>query len=898
MPRTIVEKLEIFFFVLCNRLSGGRDDWDRAVVKVTKELKVLLKSSWLQKIVASHHEYRKVIVEAMFASAVRVGDLDLVSWLITEGIDPELPIQMTGFRSVVCVGWISNYDTCHMTPIEVAFCKSDIDLTSLLIAKDVMASRRLSSMSSAELVVTEVGNSRSAQLRLLELVLHEDTTLSVAQCLRALSLAACDGSFDCARLLLEEIRLRDCKSACTTELLRIAVIIGHDNIVDALLEEGANVNGNCCNIDLLEGGFSKTERFPHFARSPIAAALLGGRSSIFRVLLNRGASPNGHLLKEPTPLQCAAYMDDTEAIGILDEFHANINQITERPMTGMGFFDVSLERTALQVAIDADNTRATYALLERGAKLLGGELSMAIKNNFSAIYDTLLDLGASVNDTLPESNGSALEHAILNRNEPMVHRLLSSDRYTYCAGALCASVSIREIGNLSQHAMVNAIMRNRKSPTYENLLLEGTALAIATNRGDTSLVSLLLSKGIRSTHCFHSDAWHGGEEDLSRERHSNWWRHPSGSMSVLASTVRANPGIVALLLQSGYYVDEVTFCTAAQYSRRPVFEMVLGKAMETNHGLFPQAKRAPLQCAISSGNMETIELLLQHGAELDMAAPGFDQFAFQHVAEPMRLQLIKLLLGAGIDVRAQRSSFFQNALVSAIYQHDMESVGLFLEAGADVNASLGPGHQSMLQMAVGAGALEVVEMILDRGGKVDYGSLEISVRKGCFGLVEALLVACDHGHEFEDSEHPQAWAELASLSHGIGHLDLQQLFLHVSISVASFSQSRFPGDSRALYQTGRSTTTEPLQSNKPGQGPSIPHSEWNSNLSEERPFPQARDGCRDITQVVEQESQSGTTEATTFANYMVNMGESCQVLDSEPHDYTDDLFDMFIQIPD
>lgn len=834
MPRTIVEKIEIFFFVLCNGLAGGHDGWDRAVVKVTAELKLLLQSSWLQKIVASHHEYRKVIVEAMFASAVRVGDLDLVSWLLTEGADPELPVQMTGFRSGICMDWISNYDTCNMTPIEVAFCKSDIDLASPFIAKGVMASRRLSSMSSAEIVVTEVGNSRSAQLRLLQLVLHEDKTLSVAQCLRALSLATRNESFDCARLLLEEIRLRDCKSACITELLRIAVIIGHDNIVDALLEEGANVNGNCCNIDLLEEAFSGTKCrstiYPHLARSPIAAALLGGRSSIFRVLLNRGASPNGHLLNEPTPLQCAAYMDDTEAIGILDEFHANINQITERRMTEMGFFFISLERTALQVAIDADNRKATHALLERGAKLLGGELSMAIKNNFSAIYQTLLDLGASVNDTLPESNGSALEHAILNRNEPMVHRLLSSDQYTYCTGALCASVSIRQIGNLSQHGMVNAIMRNRKSPTHENLLLEGTALAIAMNRGDASLVSLLLSKDIRSTHCFYSRAWHGEKEGLFPERHSNWWRHPFGSMSVLASTVRANPGIVDLLLQSGYYVDEVAFCTAAQYSRRPVFEMVLSKAMETNHGLFPQAERAPLQCAISSGNMETIELLLRHGAKLDLAAPGFDTFTFSHVAEPTRLELIKLLLGAGIDARAQRSSFFRNALASALYKHDMEFVRLLLEAGADVNASSGSGHQSMLRMAVGAGALEAVEMILDRGGKVDYGSLEIAVRRGYFGVVEALLVACDHGHEFEDSEHPQAWAELASLSQRIGHLDLQQLLLQVSISVASFSQSRFPGDSRALYQTGRSTTTRPLQSNKPGQGPSVRHSEWNLNL--------------------------------------------------------------------
>ncbi|SPO07761.1 uncharacterized protein DNG_10456 [Cephalotrichum gorgonifer] len=88
----------------------GHDGWDRAVVKVTAELKVLLKSSWLQKIVASHHEYRKVIVEAMFASAVRVGDLDLVSWLITEGVDPELPVQMTGFRSGILLEGLESGD--------------------------------------------------------------------------------------------------------------------------------------------------------------------------------------------------------------------------------------------------------------------------------------------------------------------------------------------------------------------------------------------------------------------------------------------------------------------------------------------------------------------------------------------------------------------------------------------------------------------------------------------------------------------------------------------------------------------------------------------------------------------------------------------------------------------
>ena len=346
-PGTVVEKLEIFFFMLFNGILQD-NEWDRTVIEVTKRLGLHLNGGPLKAIITLHHPYYKAAREAIFASAVRTGDLDLVSSLIADGIDKGLVIQMGNCSSLE---WASS-DTLFLTPLEVAFYNSDVNLAILLIQKGVDVGRGLSSMSSAELITTKIGLGHAAQFRLLEIILKEDKTLSEIHILNALFLATKARSDDCARLLLDILKARSHALACNTKLLCIAATIGHEKMVDTLLVAGADVNG-CIDYDFLDS-FS--------ASSPLTAAIRGGRSNIIRQLLYHGAAPDGPpKSKEPIPLHYAAYMDNVEAIELLHKFGANVNRVTEKCWFP-GSIDFS-GYTALQTALSEANIRAVHALL-------------------------------------------------------------------------------------------------------------------------------------------------------------------------------------------------------------------------------------------------------------------------------------------------------------------------------------------------------------------------------------------------------------------------------------------------------------------------------------------------------------------------------------------------------
>lgn len=794
MPQAIVEKLELFFFVLFNGILRKDESWDSTVVEVSKQLKLHLKDGPLRTLTASHHQYYQTAREAIFASSVRIGDPGLVSSFIREGIDQELPIQMDGFQNRVCMDWILTYDTCVMTPLEVAFCNSDVDLATILIEKGAKIERKRSSLSSAELVVAEVGKSSSSQLSLLKIVLKEDKSLSTVHIWNASRLAIDRKSYGCARLLLDTVWHRGHESIHSTELLCQAIRVGHMEMVNSLLDAGTDVN------DYLE-----VAAFGYGIVAPLTTAILLGKKKIYRELLNRGAAPDGLQLEHPSPLQCAAFMNDDDAIRLLLEFHANINQITD----GNWFpwsFGSRRGHTALQSALLRGSKRAAHALLKRGARPIGGELVMAIEKDLGSICHILLTAGVSVNDTAVDSNVTALEAAIVNRNEPVVRYILSSNQYIYNGGALCAAMSTTETPNISPGTLLNAILQHRNpsgndSSDGESSVLEGTALAIAAIRGQTSLVCQLLSKGLIPQHCY-SYLTH---KSHFMEGSSLWWRGSRVLMPVLGSISQADTAIVSLFLQKGYPIDTNSICMAAQYSCPSVLEIFLDKTPIP----ITQWRRAPLLCAISAGNLDAVRTLLRHDIERDLTAPGFDWHAFQSVTSQQMLQLIHLLLDNGRDVRTEDLPFFQEVLQITARHGYITCVELLLQAGA------GLGHAgSTLQEAVHSGSMDVVEILLDYGARVDYGVLALAVGYGFLGLVETLLSACVHNPEIEDLKSPEAWARL--IGKAAGNSDMERLLMNASAIFEGAGQLR--DRARASSDCRQGQPLEIIRQNVPNTG--------------------------------------------------------------------------------
>ncbi|KAJ6183623.1 hypothetical protein N7519_004924 [Penicillium mononematosum] len=178
--------------------------------------------------------------------------------------------------------------------------------------------------------------------------------------------------------------------------------------------------------------------------------------------------------------------------------------------------------------------------------------------------------------------------------------------------------------------------------------------------------------------------------------------------------------------------------------------------------------RTPLQCAISRGHLNLIQLLLAHGADpkgngdlnndpLSSAAalghedivrlflergvdvntpPGSDRSALIAACGKGRIHTAEILLNSGANIDAE-SQLFGNPLEAAAVAGHWELVTLLLEKGADPNSQESE-IEPALQAASASGREDMVQILLNHHA-------DINRQGGAYGT--ALIAACINGHE-------------------------------------------------------------------------------------------------------------------------------------------------------
>ncbi|CUS10690.1 unnamed protein product, partial [Tuber aestivum] len=218
----------------------------------------------------------------------------------------------------------------------------------------------------------------------------------------------------------------------------------------------------------------------------LQAAVVGGRESIVRFLLDRGASVNAQGGHYGNALQGAAFRGNESVVQLLLESGAEVS-------ARGGYYG-----NALQAAAYRGNLSVVQLLLERGAEvnardgLYGNALQAAVVGGRESIVRFLLDRGASVN-ARGGHYGNALQAAIVKGNGVIVEFLLGCGAEVNARGGHYGNAlqAAARMGNESalRHLLERGAEVNAHGGQY------GNALQAAVEGGNESIAQLLFVHG-------------------------------------------------------------------------------------------------------------------------------------------------------------------------------------------------------------------------------------------------------------------------------------------------------------------------------------------------------------------------------------------------------------------
>ncbi|XP_048250825.1 uncharacterized protein LOC125378936 [Haliotis rufescens] len=486
--------------------------------------------------------------------------------------------------------------------------------------------------------------------------------------------------------------------------LRIAFMSQNKDMVDFLLDRGAQVDGDAVNSACKVGNLTMVKMLLEKGATVNMMSSNGDtplhsscrrHSDVMSFLLAKGASVNQ--LSSDTgdaPLHTAAHRGYTVYVNVLLKAGADVNVQNK---TG---------DTPLHTAAHRGYTVCVDVLLKAGAdvnvqKNTGDTpLHTAAHRGYTVCVDVLLKAGADVN--VQKNTGDTPLHTAAGRWG-------SAD----CVVVLLkAGADVNEQNKTGDTPLHTAAAGWGCAMAVEVLLKAGPDVNVQNNTGDTPLHTAAF---FGSKNCVEVLLKGGADVNVQNK---------IGDTPLHTAVAGWGSAMcVEMLLKAGADVNvqnktgDTTLHTAAAawLGSAECVEMLLKGGADVN----VQNNRGdtPLHTAADSGSTELIEVLLKAGADVNVQNNTSDT-PLHTAADSGSTECIEVLLKARADVNVQNKTGDTPLHTAAADEEYTVCVNVLLKAGADVNVQNNTGD-TPLHTAAKSGSTECIEVLLEAGADMN-----------------------------------------------------------------------------------------------------------------------------------------------------------------------------------
>ncbi|KAJ5175645.1 uncharacterized protein N7482_001522 [Penicillium canariense] len=741
--------LAVELFLLSNNLipharegrsTRGMRSEDERVMKMLKD------SSWgdskhLRILLSTHEPSAEAIAEKVFASSLRLKDLETVRMMLEAQMDPN--------------GKIETVEYGMLTPLQFAASLADDDgaeLVDLLVAHGADVNPSVDEYPPLFYAI-QANNTICMDKLLLQRAVVTPACLSAAT--RLDTFEAFEEIVDSCYDVNARAGLQDHSA------LAEAVQIGNVPMIQLLLAKGAKMD------ELVAIEFEQDTA----TTTILGLGVLTRKLEVIRSLLDHGVDINPDFDGFPfiSPLTLAVEVGRIDIVIFLLQEGVDVKAIDE-----------GSDKTLLERAASKKNLAYCEALLAYGAKLNGENASsanessallVALMSGSTEIVALFIAAHARLNDYYTKPPGSVLGAAIEMGDMTSIHMLLT-------AGARLIGMKIRKIGNLetAQFLQGNGVLRNllivsgsrilAAAITYrqldlaqylldhdadlgdqlgreDNSSVEQSPLEAAIEQGNLRLAEVLLDRGAKVTDGVLAGAMRPSHFDARFQRRLLAGFHESAPSAVGAAIVYGHPlGLFQEAnvdprgtpqLESSYFqLDECDFEIPS-----PESVLELGVVMGNKEGLLSLLEWIPWSADLV-GRALTLAILLEEQQLLDILMKFCPDVA----------QEITISYHDSDDFGTVSGNKDTYTPLQAAVKHQHIKVATELAKSADVNF-LGNGarRRTPLQHAVENGNMELVNMLLKRGARADGApaedggatALQIASLRGYIGIAQRML---------------------------------------------------------------------------------------------------------------------------------------------------------------